>query len=85
VFRLNDRAAQTFYICSSKAHARENGTVMALSALIDRLAADGFRALDLGPSASSQHVNAGVVFFKEGLGAVGQVRDRWAWATCTNE
>lgn len=79
VFRLNDRAAQTFYICSSKEHAKENGTVAALSALIDRLAGAGVRALDLGPSASALRINEGVVFFKEGLGAAGQARDRWTW------
>ncbi|HET9393818.1 MAG TPA: GNAT family N-acetyltransferase [Candidatus Rubrimentiphilum sp.] len=80
VFRLNDRVGQTFYICSSSAHARENGTVAALSAVIDRLASTGARALDLGPSASSRRINEGVVFFKEGLGAAGQARDRWAWS-----
>lgn len=79
VFRLNDRAAQVFYICSSGAHARENATVTAMASLIDRIAATGARALDLGPSASSRGINDGVVFFKEGLGAVGQSRDRWAW------
>lgn len=79
VFRLNERAAQTFYICSDRAHARENGTVTALAALIDRLAGEGVRCLDLGPSASSLRSNDGVVFFKEGLGAVGQTRDHWAW------
>lgn len=79
VFRLNDRVAQTFYICSSRAHARENGTVAAFAALIDRLANAGVRVLDLGPSASSRRINDGVVFFKEGLGAVGQARDRWQW------
>lgn len=79
IFRLNERAAQTFYICSSSEHAREGGTVTALAAAMDRLAAEGFRALDLGPSASSRGVNEGVVFFKEGLGAVGQARDRWTW------
>ena len=79
VYRLNAQAAQTIYICSSRAHARENGTVAAMSALIDRLAACGVRSLDLGPSASSVHTNEGVVFFKEGLGAVGQARDRWGW------
>lgn len=81
VFRLNERAAQVVYICSSKAHAQENGTVAAFAALIERLAADGVVALDLGPSASSHRVNDGVVFFKEGLGAVGQARDHWAWTT----
>jgi hypothetical protein len=85
VFRLNDRAAQTFYICTARSHARENGTVAALSALIDRLAAAGVRALDLGPSASSKRVNEGVVFFKEGLGAAGQTRDRWSWAASATE
>ena len=80
VFRLNDRAAQTIYICSSAEHARENGTVAAFAALIDRLAAAGVRALDLGPSASSHRINEGVVFFKEGLGATGQTRDRWSWS-----
>lgn len=80
VFRLNDRAAQTFYICGSRAHAKENGTVAAIASLIDRLAKEGVRWLDLGPSASSRRINEGVVFFKEGLGAVGQARDRWTWA-----
>ena len=83
VFRLNDRAAQTIYICSSAEHARENGTVAAFAALIDRLASAGVKALDLGPSASSHRINEGVVFFKEGLGATGQTRDRWSWSVDT--
>lgn len=83
VFRLNAHAAYTFYICSSTEHASENGMVVTFAALIDRLADAGVRVLDLGPSATTRRMNDGVVFFKEGLGAVGQARDHWEWVATT--
>jgi hypothetical protein len=79
VFRLTATVANTFYICSSAEHATEHGAAFVIADLIDRLSQTGFRYLDLGPSASDQKFNTGVVFFKEGLGAIGQCRDRWRW------
>ena len=79
VFVLNARVAYSFYICMSDAHAKLNGNVVLFAALIDRLAEQGYRWLDLGPSASDSHFNAGVTFFKEGLGAAGYCRDQWFW------
>jgi hypothetical protein len=79
MFLLNSRVAYTFYICISAAHARENGNVVLFADLLDRLAEQGYRWLDLGPSAWDGNLNRGVVFFKEGLGAVGHCRDRWSW------
>jgi Acetyltransferase (GNAT) domain len=79
VFRLTASIAYTFYICSSRDHAAEHGAAFIIADLIDRLSQDGFRYLDLGPSASDRKFNKGVNFFKEGLGALGQCRDRWRW------
>ena len=79
VFRLTAAVANTFYICSSTEHAAEHGAAFVIADLIDRLSQDGFRYLDFGPSASDQKFNKGVNFFKEGLGAIGQCRDRWRW------
>ena len=79
VFRLSATVANTFYICSSIEHASEHGAAFIIADLIDRLSQTGFRYLDFGPSASDQNFNRGVTFFKEGLGAVGQCRDRWHW------
>jgi len=79
VFRLSATVANTFYICSSTKHAGEHGAAFIIADLIDRLSRAGFRYLDLGPSASDQKFNKGVTFFKEGLGAFGQCRDRWRW------
>jgi hypothetical protein len=79
VFRLSATIANTFYICSSTKHAGEHGAAFVIAELVHRLAATGCRYLDLGPSASDQKFNKGVTFFKEGLGAFGQCRDRWRW------
>jgi hypothetical protein len=79
VFWLSRSVASTFYICSSTEHSREHGAAFVIADLIDRLSQAGFRYLDLGPSASDQKFNEGVTFFKEGLGAFGQCRDRWRW------
>ena len=79
VFRLSAAVANTFYICSSIEHAGEHSTAFIIADLIDRLSQGGFRYIDFGPSASDQNFNSGVTFFKEGLGAVGQCRDRWRW------
>jgi Acetyltransferase (GNAT) domain len=79
VFRLNDSVANTFYICSSTEHPKEHGAAFVIADLIDRLSQAGYRYLDLGPSASDRKFNKGVSFFKEGLGASGQCRDRWRW------
>jgi len=79
VFRLSSSVANTFYICSSAEHHKEHGVAFIIAHLIDRLSQAGFRYLDLGPSASDQKFNKGNSFFKEGLGALGQCRDRWRW------
>jgi hypothetical protein len=79
VFRLSPTVANTFYICSSKEHADEHGAAFVIADLIDRLSQAGYRYLDFGPSANDQKFNKGVTFFKEGLGAFGQCRDRWRW------
>jgi hypothetical protein len=82
VFRLSGSVANTFYICSSTEHPKEHGAAFVIADLIDRLSQAGYRYLDLGPSASDQKFNKGVSFFKEGLGASGQCRDRWRWEVC---
>jgi len=79
VFRLNATVAYTFYICSNGKYSKENGPALVIADTMDRLAAAGYRYLDLGPSAWDMKFNKGVTFFKEGLGAVGQCRDRWLW------
>jgi hypothetical protein len=79
VFRLSATVANTFYICSRTKHATEHGAAFIMADLISRLSQTGCRYLDFGPSASDQKFNSGVAFFKEGLGAFGQCRDRWRW------
>jgi Acetyltransferase (GNAT) domain len=81
VFRLTASVAYTFYICSNSKYAHEHGAAFVIAKLIDRLSNAGFRYIDFGPSASDQKFNKGVSFFKEGLGAAGQCRDRWFWET----
>jgi hypothetical protein len=79
VFHLTKTVANTFYICRNSGHLGDNGPALVIADAMDRLGAAGFRYLDLGPSASDRNFNAGNTFFKEGLGAVGQCRDRWRW------
>jgi hypothetical protein len=79
VFLINPRVAYTFYICVSTAHAREPGSVVAFASLIDSLGAQGYRWLDLGPTARAGNFNSGVTSFKEGLGGKGYCRDQWNW------
>jgi hypothetical protein len=81
VFLLNARVAYTFYICASGAHPKAQGNIVAFAALLDWLGERGFSWLDLGPGASGQKFNRGVMFFKENLGAIGYARDRWRWIT----
>jgi GNAT acetyltransferase-like protein len=85
VMLLNARVAYSFYICRSAAHPREHGNVVVFAALLDRLAEQGYRWLDMGPSARGGFFNEGVAFFKEGLGAVGCCRDRWLWSAPAGE
>jgi GNAT acetyltransferase-like protein len=79
VFRLSATVANTFYICSSRKHSTKHGASFVIAELIPRLSGTGCRFLDFGPSASDQKFKKGVTFFKEGLGAFGQCRDRWRW------
>lgn len=79
VFHVNRTVAYTFYICTSASHARHNGPVVIFAAMIDALAGRGVRWVDLGPSAHAHGFNAGVTFFKEGLGATHHCRDSWTW------
>lgn len=79
LMRLTESVVYAFYNCTSREHADQHGVAFLLAELIDRLPQDGVRILDLGPSASDMNFNRGVVYFKEGLGAFGQCRDRWRW------
>jgi hypothetical protein len=79
LLRLSADVANAFYICSSSEHSGEHGAAFAIADAMERLAPQGFGYLDLGPSASDMKFNKGVAFFKEGLGAFGQCRDRWRW------
>ena len=79
VFKLSTAIANTFYICSNEQYSHEHGPALVIADAMDRLAAGGYRYLDLGPASSDTKFNKGVTFFKEGLGAVGQSRDRWRW------
>jgi hypothetical protein len=79
VFRISASVACTFYICSSGDYRGEHGAAFLIAELMDRLSVAGFSYLDFGPSASDRNINKGTMYFKEGLGAVGQCRDRWLW------
>lgn len=83
VMQITPTVATTFYICSSAGHLNASGPIVAISALIERLGERGSRWLDLGPSASDTTLNPGVMFFKEGLGAVGYSRSHWSWTTAS--
>jgi hypothetical protein len=76
---LSSRIAYTFYICSSTEHIKAHGVHAALATLLDWLGDRNYSWLDLGPGAWDGNFNSGVMFFKEGLGAVAHSRDRWIW------
>jgi hypothetical protein len=80
LFHLNARTAYAFYICDVAAYRHMNGTTTLMAAIIDALAERGLSCLDLGPSASDRHFNAGVIHFKEGIGARPFCRDTYHWA-----
>jgi len=79
LMQLTREVASTFYICRSPEHHDSAGSIVAIAVLADTLRARGSRWLDLGPSASDETRNAGVLFFKEGLGGVGYCRSQWSW------
>jgi hypothetical protein len=79
VMKLNKRVAYSFYICYASAREDEHGNLVAFAALLDILGAQGFDWLDTGPGAWDGNFNAGVVYFKEGIGGAGHCRDRWTW------
>ncbi len=79
VMQLTADVAVTFYICSSAEHRGASGAIVAVAGLIDSLRERGCRWLDFGPSASDESINAGVMFFKEGLGGIGYCRSQWSW------
>ena len=76
---LNRLVTSALYTCTADAHAREHGVLVAIADAIEDLAARGVEWYDLGPSAGHQHINAGVVLFKEGLGAEYHLRESWSW------
>jgi len=76
---LNNIVANTFYICESAAHKTLCGPTVLIAHIIEQMATEGFRYLDLGPSVSDLHFNEGVVFFKEGFGTRGFCRETWRW------
>jgi hypothetical protein len=81
VFILNEVVANTFYLCELQSLKQDlRGPAVLNSHLIDRMAEEGFRYLDLGPSISDAHYNEGAVYFKEQMGAQGFARQTWCWA-----
>jgi hypothetical protein len=80
---LNDIVAYSFYHVMNEDGGKINAHKAIFADVIDRLADAGYRWLDLGPSASLDRANDSVVFFKEGLGAVGQLRTTWRWELAT--
>lgn len=79
LFILNAQACTTFYICSRETDDRSRGSAVLFATMADALAERGYRYLDLGPSAGPDGMNAGVISFKEHLGAVGMCRDEYRW------
>ncbi len=79
VFMLNNIVANTFYICESEAHKKLCGPAVLIAHIIEQMAIEGLRYVDLGPSVSDVHFNRGVVFFKEGFAARGFCRETWRW------
>lgn len=79
LFVLNNIVANTFYICESEAHKRLCAPAVLVAHILEKMAIEGFRYLDLGPSVSDIHFNQGVVFFKEGFGTRGFCRETWRW------
>jgi hypothetical protein len=77
--RLTPDVAFGTYLCRSAEGIDASGTLVAIAALLDRLLETGCRLFDLGPSASDQTLNAGVMLFKEGVGGVGYSRSEWSW------
>lgn len=79
VFMLNACTAYTYYICEKDRFKKMCGPAVLIAYIADQLAREGIEHLDLGPSASTYHLNRGAVFFKEGLGSEGFCRDEWRW------
>jgi hypothetical protein len=79
VFVLNEAAAYTMYICETEAGREVHAAAAALTHAVEVLGRDGLRSLDLGPSASDEHVNSGVLFFKQGFTHATGRRTTWRW------
>jgi hypothetical protein len=80
VMDVAPQVATSFYICRAGDPEELNVMLPLFAYAIDDLAGRGFRYLDLGPmSQDDGSLNAGVTFFKEGIGAVGGCRDLWSW------
>jgi lipid II:glycine glycyltransferase (peptidoglycan interpeptide bridge formation enzyme) len=79
LFILNRNICNTFYLCDRASHRTNHGATVLLAEVIDALGEQGYRYLDMGPSASTVHFNNGVASFKESLGARAFCRDRWRW------
>jgi len=80
LFALNPIVGTAFYICDLEAQRHLRASSELFAQIIDALGERGFRYLDLGPSATSDRFNTGVVAFKEHLGALPFCRDRYVWA-----
>lgn len=79
IFIVNRNVCTAFYICDRVAYREFHGVTVLVAKAAEVYARQGFRYLDLGPSASSAQFNRGVVGFKESLGARAFCRDSWRW------
>ncbi|MCK4851887.1 MAG: GNAT family N-acetyltransferase [Candidatus Omnitrophica bacterium] len=81
VLMLNGSVAYTFYICGSYEHKKLDGPAILIAHIIECMAREGVRYLDLGPSSFDDlSLNHGVAFFKEEIGGRGFCRNAWQWA-----
>jgi hypothetical protein len=79
IFHVAPGVGYTMYILRAAENSGVRGDSVVIADTMTRLAAKGFRYLDLGPSASDMNINDGVLTFKERLGSFCQCRDRWYW------
>jgi len=83
IFMLNDSVAYTMYLCQGDGYRALHAPAVLIAHIIGCLVEEGIKYLDMGPSASDQHINSGAAFFKQNLGAQVFCRDTWQWERST--
>jgi hypothetical protein len=76
-FEINKKVLQSFYICQDYEYKKKNIQTYHIKNLLDKAYLNGYSLYDLGTSSVNMKGRKNIFAFKEGLGAVGHLKNTY--------